>query len=310
MTTQASITRVRPDGFDVVDELAECSVDPSPRSDRRRAAFVCRAALIDSDESVPCGSKWVRYSRYRVILRDLHEAKGQGYRQGCRFFTVDRGPPRRSTALIRKGSYRCKSPVHASDDRAECRLVGRSWSEPSEARSTLVTVAGMWWSENEWTALRRARDVRDVLRRTLPTNAHSILVRQTPTSSVRLARNQAHAGYSLVILREHVTDLPTSRRAARGLLDRRAAHQPSDPTEVRTQEDRLPRHGAPHATLHCHLLPQHAHDDPRRNPNIADGPAIAEPTELDRAARAMAVLGNAPKRCHSRIGQRGPRPSR
>ncbi len=41
----------------------------------------------------------------------------------------------------------------------------------------------------------------------LPTNAHSILVRQTPTSSVRLARNQAHAGYSLVILREHVTDL-------------------------------------------------------------------------------------------------------
>ncbi len=52
------------------------------------------------------------------------------------------------------------------------------------------------------------RDLRDVLRRTsADQRTHSLLVHQTPTSFVRIARNQAHAGYSLVILREHVTDL-------------------------------------------------------------------------------------------------------
>ncbi|WP_369821875.1 HIT family protein [Plantibacter elymi (nom. nud.)] len=38
-------------------------------------------------------------------------------------------------------------------------------------------------------------------------NEHSALIATTDTSYVRLARNQHHAGYSLVILREHVVDM-------------------------------------------------------------------------------------------------------
>ncbi len=109
----------------------------------------------------------------------------------------------------------------------------------------------------------------------LPTNAHSILVRQTPTSSVRLARNQAHAGYSLVILREHVTDLTdlTPAQLAGFWTDvqhtSRAIQQRFAPKKF---DYLVMGHRMPH--LHCHLLPQHAHDDPRRNPNIADGPRL------------------------------------
>lgn len=39
-------------------------------------------------------------------------------------------------------------------------------------------------------------------------------------------------------------------------------------------------HRMPH--LHCHLFPQHAADDPKRNPNISDGPLhIAAPDMHD-----------------------------
>lgn len=41
----------------------------------------------------------------------------------------------------------------------------------------------------------------------LPVNVHSSLVAATDVSFVRLSHNQAHSGYSLVILRDHVTDM-------------------------------------------------------------------------------------------------------
>jgi len=147
----------------------------------------------------------------------------------------------------------------------------------------------MWWSENEWTALSARETCGMCSDAHLPTNAHSLLVHQTPTSFVRLARNQAHAGYSLVILREHVTDLTdlTPAQLAGFWTDVQHASRAIQETFAPKKIDYLVMgHRMPH--LHCHLLPQHAHDDPRRNPDISDGPAIAEPTELNRAARAMA----------------------
>lgn len=124
----------------------------------------------------------------------------------------------------------------------------------------------------------------------LPINEHSVLVRQTPTSFIRIARNQAHAGYSLVILREHVTDLTdlTPAQLAGFWTDVQHTGQAIQQTFEPKKIDYLVMgHRMPH--VHCHLLPQHARDDPRRNPDISDGPAIAEPAELDRAARAMAT---------------------
>jgi len=123
----------------------------------------------------------------------------------------------------------------------------------------------------------------------LPVNEPSILIRRTPTSFVRLARNQAHAGYSLVILREHVTDLTDLEPAqlAGFWTDVQHASRAIQQTFAPKKIDYLViGHRMPH--LHCHLLPQHAHDDPRRNPDISDRPAITEPTELDHAARTIA----------------------
>ncbi len=122
----------------------------------------------------------------------------------------------------------------------------------------------------------------------LPVNEHSVLIRQTPTSFVRLARNQAHPGYSLVILRDHVTDVAnlSSDQLAGFWTDvqraGRAVQQTFEPKKI---DYLVMGHRMPH--LHCHLLPQHEHDDPRRNPDISDGPAIAATAELDRAAGAM-----------------------
>jgi diadenosine tetraphosphate (Ap4A) HIT family hydrolase len=44
-------------------------------------------------------------------------------------------------------------------------------------------------------------------------------------------------------------------------------------------------HRMPH--LHCHLLPQHATDDPLRNVNIADGPSYLPPDEFEAAVVAL-----------------------
>lgn len=52
-------------------------------------------------------------------------------------------------------------------------------------------------------------------------------------------------------------------------------------------------HRMPH--LHCHVFPQHADDDPRRNVDISDGPVHLATEELekraDRLRAAWSVLG-------------------
>lgn len=100
--------------------------------------------------------------------------------------------------------------------------------------------------------------------------------RQLPTCV--FPRNQSHPGYCLVILREHVTDL--------GDLDpdqltnfwvdvQRAGHMIARVYEPRKIDYLVMGHRMPH--LHCHLLPQHSTDDPKRNVDISDGPAFLSP---------------------------------
>lgn len=45
-------------------------------------------------------------------------------------------------------------------------------------------------------------------------------------------------------------------------------------------------HRMPH--LHCHLLPQHADDDPLRNPDISDGPVVQTARVFTEAAAKYA----------------------
>lgn len=122
----------------------------------------------------------------------------------------------------------------------------------------------------------------------LPENEHSVLVATTETSFVRLARNQAHPGYSLVILRDHVTaveDLSPSQLVgfwADAQFAGRVIHQAFAPRKI---DYLVMGHRMPH--VHCHLLPQHTDDDPRRNPDISDGPTVTGAEELEHIARGL-----------------------
>lgn len=125
----------------------------------------------------------------------------------------------------------------------------------------------------------------------LPANEHSALIATTDTSFVRLARNQHHAGYSLVILREHVIDmaeLPLDRLSAFWADVQRAARIINEVFRPKKIDYLVMGHRMPH--LHCHLLPQHATDDPLRNVNIADGPTFRP---SDAFAADIAALNRA-----------------
>ena len=153
---------------------------------------------------------------------------------------------------------------------------------------TSVYRGAMWWSDDEWEALVAAEQCGMCVDAHLPANEHSALVAATETSYVRLARNQHHAGYSLVILREHIVDLAE-------LVPDQLSHFWADVQRAARVIDEVFRpkkidylvmgHRMPH--VHCHLLPQHATDDPLRNVNVADGPSYLPPDEFDAAVTAL-----------------------
>ncbi|MFJ4998912.1 HIT family protein [Microbacterium sp. NPDC088619] len=146
----------------------------------------------------------------------------------------------------------------------------------------------MWWSDHEWAELADPELCGMCADAHLPENEHSILVASTEATHIRLVRNQAHPGYTVVILREHVTDL--------GLLDAgqlsafwrdvqragRAVGKAFDPRKINYL---VMGHRAPH--LHCHVFPQHLEDDPLRNVDISDGPAYLPDAEIDASASAL-----------------------
>lgn len=146
----------------------------------------------------------------------------------------------------------------------------------------------MWWSDEEWAALTATEQCGMCADAHLPTNEHSALIAITDTSYVRLARNQHHAGYSLVILREHVVDLaelPPDQLSRFWTDAQRAARVIGEVFQPKKVDYLVMGHRMPH--LHCHLLPQHAHDDPLRNVDIADGPMFLPPDAFDAAVAAL-----------------------
>lgn len=140
----------------------------------------------------------------------------------------------------------------------------------------------MWWSDDEWSEMTDAHSCGMCADMHLDENEHSLLIASTSATYTRIARNQAHPGYSLVIYREHITDLADLtpeqlfgfwsdvQRAGRAIA---ATFQP------RKIDYLVMGHRMPH--LHCHVLPQHADDDPTRNVDISDGPEL-RPIDLLR----------------------------
>ncbi|WP_168203822.1 HIT family protein [Humibacter ginsenosidimutans] len=146
----------------------------------------------------------------------------------------------------------------------------------------------MWSPAAQWEALKSAERCGMCDDAHLPANEHSVLVATTDTSYVRLARNQAHPGYCLVILREHVTDLAelSPQRLTAFWSDvQRAGRAIGEVFQPEKIDYLIMGHRMPH--LHCHLLPQHAADDPLRNVDIADGPVFASTAAIGAAVTAL-----------------------
>ena len=145
-----------------------------------------------------------------------------------------------------------------------------------------------WWSDEERAALNAADGCGMCGDAHLDSNPHSILITSTDTTHLRLARNQAHADYGLVILGEHLTDLADlapDQLAAFGCDVQRAGRAIGAVVTPRKIDYLVTGHWMPH--LHCHLLPQHAGDDPTRSVDISDGPVFLDRDAL--TARADAI---------------------
>ncbi|MFT4260493.1 HIT family protein [Microbacterium sp.] len=146
----------------------------------------------------------------------------------------------------------------------------------------------MWWTADEWAALTDAGTCGMCTDAHLDVNEHSVLVVETATSFVRIARNQAHRGYCLVILREHVTDLADLDPEQLGSFwadVQTAGRAIAEVFEPRRIDYLVMGHRMPH--LRCHLLPQHAADDPLRNVDISDGPVLLPASVLQDDAVAL-----------------------
>ncbi|WP_094770280.1 HIT family protein [Microbacterium gorillae] len=138
-----------------------------------------------------------------------------------------------------------------------------------------------WWSDDEWMRRQRRAGCGMCADAHLPENEHSLLVATTATVHVRLVRNQAHAGYCVVILRDHMTDLADldARTLTAFWADvQRTGRTIAAQFAPRKIDYLVMGHRMPH--LHCHLLPQHSTDDPLRNVDIADGPLFPSPADL------------------------------
>lgn len=146
----------------------------------------------------------------------------------------------------------------------------------------------MWWTDEEWAALADPLACGMCADAHLPENEHSLLIASTSTTHLRLVRNQAHAGYCVVILRDHVTDmglLGADQLSAFWRDVQRAGRAIEEEFAPRKIDYLVMGHRMPH--LHCHVFPQHATDDPKRNVDISDGPVQPEPEALEGARDAL-----------------------
>ena len=146
----------------------------------------------------------------------------------------------------------------------------------------------MWWSDEEWAELVDPELCGMCADAHLPENEHSILVASTDMTHIRLVRNQAHPGYTVVILREHLTDLGELDAVQLSAFWRdvqrsgRAIDRAFTPRKINYL---VMGHRAPH--LHCHVFPQHLEDDPLRNVDISDGPVYPPDAEMAQTLVAL-----------------------
>jgi len=125
----------------------------------------------------------------------------------------------------------------------------------------------------------------------LPINEHGELIAERAGGYVRLARNQTHPGYSVVILKRHAVELhdlaPDELRqfwtdvAAVG----KVVTELFSPVKL---DNLVMGHLCPH--VHCHVYPQYRSDDPHALINVQEGDVRLGGDEWDARLRAMRDL--------------------
>lgn len=133
----------------------------------------------------------------------------------------------------------------------------------------------------------------------LPANEHSDLIIELPASYARLARNQTHPGYAVVILKRHVCELHDLTPLALGAFwtDVARVGAAIDDLFAPMKLDSLVMgHQCPH--LHCHIYPQYADDDPAALIDISAGDVrltVTQQRERVELIRARILAGAAPR---------------
>jgi diadenosine tetraphosphate (Ap4A) HIT family hydrolase len=141
-----------------------------------------------------------------------------------------------------------------------------------------------WWPDAQWRGMLAGEGCPMCADAHLQSNPASELVAELPTSYARLAKNQTHPGYCVVILKRHATELhelPADELAA-FWADVAAVGAAISKTFNPVKLNYLVMGSrAPH--IHCHVFPHFADGDPIRNVDISEGDVVLGPD--DTAAR-------------------------
>jgi diadenosine tetraphosphate (Ap4A) HIT family hydrolase len=122
----------------------------------------------------------------------------------------------------------------------------------------------------------------------LASNPHSDLVVASAVSFTRLQKNQTHAGYCVVILKRHTTELHHLDEAElqQFWIDvTRVSRVIVDLFRPVTLDTLILGHLCPH--VHCHVFPQYQDNDPHALVNIQEG--TLRLTEADQSIRVSAI---------------------
>lgn len=120
-----------------------------------------------------------------------------------------------------------------------------------------------WWPAEDWARMVAGDGCPMCADGHRPRHAHGELIAELPGSYARLATNQTHAGYTVVIAKRHAAELHdlTAEELRLFFADVAAVGRTLaalfQPVKI---DSFVYGHLCPH--VHCHVYPQYAHDDP------------------------------------------------
>ena len=138
-----------------------------------------------------------------------------------------------------------------------------------------------WWPEEKWAGMLAGEDCPMCADAHVPTNRGGELVAELDWSFARLAVNQTHAGYCVVVFKQHVAEIDDRTKQQRDGFWADVAIVATAIRAVfapRKLDYLVMGHRIPH--LHCHVYPQYSGDDPLHNVDIWEGDVRLDAREM------------------------------